>query len=103
MARPLGRRGLRATFIFVAVATTATLTAGSAALAATQASTSSASSCGALAGRGVGHISGVVRAVSTRAGCAVSDARLVGGAADTPNGSPPLIFHGGREMGTSLT
>jgi hypothetical protein len=103
MARPLGRRGLRATFIFVAVATTATLTAGSAALAATQASTSSASSCGPLAGRGVGHISGVVRAVSTRSGCAVSDARLVGGAGDTANGSPPLIFHGGPVMGTSLT
>jgi hypothetical protein len=103
MARPLGRRGLRAAFIFVAVATTATLTAGSAALAATLASTSSASSCGALAGRGVGHISGVVRAVSTRAGCAVSDARLAGGAGDTANGSPPLIFHGGPVMGTSLT
>jgi hypothetical protein len=105
MTGPFKRRSLRATLIFAAAAA-ATLTAtGSSALAASGSSQPSAGSCAthaAGAGR-VGHIAGVVRAVSAKTGCDVSNALMAGPAGDTANGTPPLIFHGGPVMGTSLT
>ncbi|HSR84001.1 MAG TPA: hypothetical protein VLM11_07445 [Streptosporangiaceae bacterium] len=41
--------------------------------------------------------------MSTKSGCAVSNARTAGTAGDTANGTPPLLFHGGPVMGTKLT
>ena len=102
MARLLRRRSLRVTLILVAAATATLTAAGSTALAASQSSQQSAGSCAAKATR-AGHIAGIVRAVSTKSGCVVSDARMVGAAGDTANGTPPLIFHGGPVMGTSVT
>lgn len=105
MTGPFKRRSLRVTLI-VAAAAAATLTAtGSSALAASQSSQPSAGSCATKAtGAGrVGHIAGVVRAVSAKSGCDVSNALMAGPAGDTANGTPPLIFHGGPVMGTSLT
>ena len=105
MTGPFKRRSLRVTLI-VAAAAAATLTAtGSSALAASQSSQSSAGSCATKApGAGrAGHIAGVVRAVSAKSGCDVSNALMAGPAGDTANGTPPLTFHGGPVMGTSLT
>lgn len=51
----------------------------------------------------VGHIAGIVHA--TAVGCAASSANAgkASGASDPAKGTPPLIYHGGKVMGTPST
>lgn len=105
--RTLGRRGLRASLSLVALGSAALL-ASSAATAATF--TPSARTSNACARTGLatthGHIGGLVSAVNVRTGCAALSGRALGAgglAGGTANGNPPLIWHGGAVMGTSLT
>jgi len=99
------RRGLRATLTLVALGTAAATVLGTSAFAVASTSSQANSACVSKSSvhTRVGHISGVVSAVSAKAGCSITNARMSGAAGDTANGTPPLIFHGGPVMGTNLT
>jgi hypothetical protein len=75
----------------------ATFTAmGAPAQAATHTSTRTAHSCGQYRAR-IGHFGGITPVLSIRTGCPVH--RF----SDPANGTPPLLFHGGKVMGTPTT
>jgi hypothetical protein len=80
--------------------TLVTLTAaGASSHAATRSSSQAANACASQVGgpARVGHFGGITRAVPVKASCQVHNT------SDAANGTPPLIFHGGRVMGTQST
>jgi hypothetical protein len=100
MKRWLSRRGWQAVVVTAALGT-AGLTAGSTAFA-SSASSQAPSTCVSkpTSPTRVGHISGIVRAMPSKA-CA--SAKSAARAGQTANGDPPLVWHGGAVMGTKLT
>jgi len=105
MAGPLRRRSLRATLIFAAAATATITVAGTSAFAAASTLSRAGNACVskvAFKTPHVGKISGIVSAKPS-AGCAGS---MINGpitnSGDLASGAPPLIWHGGAVMGTSL-
>ena len=51
----------------------------------------------------VGHLAGIVPAVSVTGDCQASSTSQAHNTSDAANGTPPLIFHGGPVMGTPST
>jgi hypothetical protein len=111
------RRGLGAVLAVGAAGllTFATLTTpGASARPAAHASSRAANPCAHPNGpTRVGHIAGIARAVPVTAGCAGANAEATTGSSsgmkggdhggDPAVGTPPLLFHGGRVMGTRST
>jgi hypothetical protein len=111
MTITLSKRGLRATLVLVA-AGAASLTLATTGAFAQSAASHAQSGCAATTriGTRVGHKAGIVRAVPVSRSCQASNpASVVRNASATKtagvnaNGQPPLIWHGGAMMGTSLT
>ena len=111
MAISLSKRGLRMTLVLVA-AGAASLTLATTGAFAQSASSHAQRGCATTAriGTRVGHKAGIVRAVPVSSSCKASNpASVVRKASATKaagvdaNGQPPLIWHGGAVMGTSLT
>ena len=111
MTITLSKRGLRATLVLVA-AGAASLTLATTGAFAQSSASHAQSACASTAriGTRVGHKAGIVHAVPASSSCKASNpASVVRKASATKpagvdaNGQPPLIWHGGAMMGTSVT
>jgi hypothetical protein len=104
MKRALIRRSMRAPLVLAALGTAAITVLGTSAFSTAGTSSQAGKTCVSKpnAHARVGHISGIVRAVPT-SGCAGSNASAFAKSGNSANGAPPLIWHGGAVMGTSLT
>ena len=108
MRRSLSRRGLRVALVLVAAGAASLTLVGTGAFAQSVSPSSGCVTTVKLPSR-VGHKAGIVRAVPASKSCkAANPAMVVGNASNNKagvdaNGTPPLIWHGGAMMGTSLT
>ena len=108
MRRSLSKRGLRAALVLVAAGAASLTLVGTGAFAQSVSHSSGCVTTIRVPNR-VGHKAGIVRAVPASLSCkAANPAMVVGNASNNKagvdaNGTPPLIWHGGAMMGTSLT
>src|SRR6185437_6713205 len=109
MNRALYRRSLRTTLTLVAAGVATLAVAGGSALAATP-GPSHLAACATKASTPVraAHISGVIGAVPASAACRAANnashiQSSINRAGNPALGTPPLLFHGGKVMGTSST
>lgn len=110
MTRSLSKRGLRVTLVLVAAGAASLTLATTGAFAQSGSQTQSGCVTTHRIGTRVGHKAGIVPAVPVSSSCKASNpASVVRNASGTKaagvdaNGQPPLIWHGGAVMGTSLT